>query len=142
MNFRPDRKDDIDLNITPLIDVVFLLLIFFMVSTTFERQSEISITLPRASESMKEVNPDIIHVAVDAQQRIFINEILLVNSNLETIREALQRNADGIIEPAIVISADADATHQSVVRILDAARQLSLTTITFSTQVEEEEPNR
>ena len=139
MNFRPDRKYELDLNITPLIDVVFLLLIFFMVSTTFERQSEISITLPRASESMKEVNTDIIHIAVDAQQRIYVNEVLLVNSQLETIREALQGQADGVIEPAIVISADADATHQSVVRILDAARQLSLTTITFSTQIDEEE---
>ena len=139
MNFRPDRKDELDLNITPLIDVVFLLLIFFMVSTTFERQSEISISLPRASESMREVNPDVIYVAVDAQQRIYINEILLVNSRLETIREALLRQADGVTEPAIVINADANATHQSVVRILDAARQLSLTNITFSTQIEEEE---
>ena len=139
MNFRPDRKDELDLNITPLIDVVFLLLIFFMVSTTFERQSEISITLPRASESMQEVNTDVIHVAVDDQQRIYINEILLVNSQLETIREALQRQADGVIEPAIVISADTNATHQSVVRVMDAARQLSLTTITFSTQIEDEE---
>jgi biopolymer transport protein ExbD len=142
VNFRPERKDELDLNITPLIDVVFLLLIFFMVSTTFERQSEISITLPKATESLKEVNPDVIYVAVDDQQRIFINETLLVNSRLETIREALQRHADGVIEPAIVINADANVTHQSVVRIMDAARQLSLTSITFSTQIDEEGASR
>ena len=65
MNLRPERRDDVELNITPLIDVVFLLLIFFMVSTTFERESEINITLPEASEEYTEAKPDAIEIAVD-----------------------------------------------------------------------------
>ena len=139
MNFRPERKEDLDLNITPLVDVVFLLLIFFMVSTTFERKSEINITLPKASEVLREVRPDTITIAVDDQGKIYINEVPLVNSQMSTIREALIRNADGLNEPAVIINADANATHQSVVRIMDVARQLSLTKITFSTQIFEEE---
>lgn len=139
MNFRPERRAELDLNITPLVDVVFLLLIFFMVSTTFERKSEINITLPKASEAMKEAKPDTISIAVDAQERIYVNEIPLVNAQLGTIREALERNADGMHEPTIIINADAQASHQSVVKIMDAARQISLTRITFSTQVYEDE---
>ena len=139
MNFRPERKEELELNITPLVDVVFLLLIFFMVSTTFERKSEINISLPNSTEVMKEVNTDILTVAIDAQERIYINDVPLVNSQLSTIREVLSQNVDGKNEPMIVISADAKATHQIVVKVLDAARQLSLTRITFSTQVYEEE---
>lgn len=139
MNFRPERKEELELNITPLVDVVFLLLIFFMVSTTFERKSEINISLPNSTEVMKEVNTDILTVAIDAQERIYINDVPLVNSQLSTIREVLSQNVDGKNEPMIVISADAKATHQIVVKVLDAARQLSLTRITFSTQVYDEE---
>jgi biopolymer transport protein ExbD len=139
MNFKPDRKEELEVNITPLVDVVFLLLIFFMVSTTFERKSEINITLPRASDTVKEVNTDVVTIAIDGQERIYINDIPLVNTQLATVREALRRNIEGINEPAVIISADAEATHQSVIKVLDAARQLSLTRITFSTQVYEEE---
>ena len=139
MNFKPDRKEELDVNITPLVDVVFLLLIFFMVSTTFERKSEINITLPRASEVMKEVNTDVLTIAIDGQERIYINDVPLVNSQLSTIREALSGNIEGKNEPTIIISADANATHQMVVKVMDAARQLSLTRITFTTQVYEEE---
>ena len=121
MNLRPQRRDDVDLNITPLIDVVFLLLIFFMVSTTFERESEISITLPEASEEYAETKLDTVEVAVDAEGRVFINEQMLVNSQLMTIREALRDAMYDMEEPPVVISADARATHQLVVRVMDAA---------------------
>jgi biopolymer transport protein ExbD len=139
MNFRPDRKEELELNITPLVDVVFLLLIFFMVSTTFERKSEINITLPKATDVMEEVNSDFLNIAIDGQERIYINDVPLVNSQLSTIREALRKNTEGKNEPSIIISADANATHQIVVKVMDAARQLSLTRITFSTQVYEDE---
>ncbi|NNE37187.1 MAG: biopolymer transporter ExbD [Gammaproteobacteria bacterium] len=139
MNFKPDSKEDLELNITPLVDVVFLLLIFFMVSTTFDRKSEINISLPRASEAMKEVNTDIVNISVDEKGSIFIDDIPLVNSQLGTIREALGRTVEGINEPAIVINADENTTHQTIVKILDAARQLSLSRVTFATLITEEE---
>lgn len=134
MNLRPSKKGDVDLNITPLIDVVFLLLIFFMVSTTFDRSSEINITLPKASEEYKEHRTLSVNVAVDAQDRIFINGRLLVNSQLLTVREALRDAAQGLKEPQVIISADQNARYQSVVRIMDAARQLKLINITFATR--------
>jgi biopolymer transport protein ExbD len=134
MNLRPQRKDDVELNITPLIDVVFLLLIFFMVSTTFERESEINITLPEASEEYTDVKDDSVEIAVDAEGRVYVNEQSLVNSQLITIREAIRDALHDLDDPPVIISADAKATHQLVVRVMDAARQLGLVKITFATQ--------
>ena len=139
MNLRPQRRDDVELNITPLIDVVFLLLIFFMVSTTFDRESEINITLPEASEEYTEVEIDKIEISIDAEGKIYVNEQVLLNSQLNTIREALRNAAYDLDKPQILISADAEATHQAVVRVMDAARQLDLVKITFATTALEEE---
>ena len=139
MNFSSQRKEDVELNLTPLIDVVFLLLIFFMVSTTFERESEINITLPEASEEYTEAKPEAVTVAIDSRGRVFINNNPLVNSQVNTIREALRDAVLDIENPPIIISADAEATHQLVVRTMDAARQIGLVRITFATQRTEEE---
>lgn len=134
MNFRSERRDEVDLDITPLIDVVFLLLIFFMVSTTFEHNSEINITLPSSSKEITEAKPDAVNVGLDAQGNVYINDKSLVNAQLETIKAALSDALVGLNEPPIIISADSNATHQSVVRVMDAARQLGLVKITFATQ--------
>jgi biopolymer transport protein ExbD len=139
MNFRSGKRDDIDLDITPLIDVVFLLLIFFMVSTTFEHNSEINITLPSSSKEMTEAKPDAVNVGLDSQGVVYINDKALANAQLETIKAALSEALVGLDEPPIIISADANATHQSVVRVMDAARQLDLVKITFATQDLKEE---
>lgn len=139
MNFRSGRRDDVDLDITPLIDVVFLLLIFFMVSTTFEHNSEINITLPSSSKEMTEAKPDAVNVGLDSQGVVYINDKALVNAQIETIKAALSEALVGLDEPPVIISADADASHQSVVRVMDAARQLGLVKITFATQELKEE---
>jgi biopolymer transport protein ExbD len=110
-----------------------------MVSTTFERNSEITLTLPNASDAIKEINVDTVSISIDAQEQIFINDVQIMNSQLRTIRESLIQHVEGMNEPTIIINADANASHQSVVKVMDAARQLSLTRITFSTQVYEEE---
>ena len=81
MNFRSERRDEVDLDITPLIDVVFLLLIFFMVSTTFEHNSEINITLPSSSKEVTDAKPDAVNVGLDAQGNVYINDKSLVNAN-------------------------------------------------------------
>lgn len=138
MNFRPQRREELDLNITPLVDVVFLLLIFFMVSTTFDRQSEISINLPRASDAMPDVDTETITVSIDGQGRIFVNDEPLLNTRLNTIREAIRVATTDLVDPVIVINADAEATHQIVVKVMDAARQLALGKVTFATQVYDE----
>ena len=136
MNFRPPRNRDIDINITPLIDVVFLLLIFFMVSTTFVKQSEIDLTLPEASAELRDDPIDKIEIAITRKGDIFVNDQALVNSQLATVRQALKAaRPDGGAEPVVIISADAEATHQIVIDVMDAARQAGLYRITFPTRL-------
>lgn len=135
MNLRPQRKEELELNITPLIDVVFLLLIFFMVSTTFERESEIKITLPKVSQEGGEAESQVVQVAIDANERIYIDERPLEDARLATIRAAIAASGQALEEPAVVIKADSGVSHQLVVRVMDAARQSGLVKITFATQV-------
>ncbi len=139
MNFQPRREEEVDVNLTPLIDVVFLLLIFFMVSTTFIRESEIELTLPEASEEVREDPLDTIEIAIDANGRYFVNGNALINTQLTTIRQALNEVRPADAEPVVIISADADASHQAVVTVMDAARQIGLTRITFPTRIREKE---
>lgn len=139
MNFGPRREEEVEVNLTPLIDVVFLLLIFFMVSTTFVRESEIELTLPEASEEVRENPLDTIDVAIDAGGRYFVNGNALINTQLATIRQALNEARPADAEPVVIISADANASHQAVVTVMDAARQVGLTRITFPTRLREEE---
>jgi biopolymer transport protein ExbD len=135
MNLRGAPKDPVDINLTPLIDVVFLLLIFFMVSTTFNRDSELSIELPSATAEPTQRQPDSIDVAIDAQGRFYINGLQLVNTQSRTIRQALQKAAGGHESPPIIISADAKTPHQAVVQVMDAARELGFLRLTFATRL-------
>lgn len=139
MNFRPNPPEELNLDITPLIDVVFLLLIFFMVSTTFDHESEVNITLPKASKEISQARPDAINVAIDAQSRIFVNEKELLNSQILTIKEALYDIAADLEDAPIIISADEETPYQIVIRTMDAARQLGLIKITFATRINEDD---
>lgn len=138
MNFRPHPEEEIDVNLTPLIDVVFLLLIFFMVSTTFIRESEIELTLPEASTEARKDPLNAIEIAIDEKGRYFVKGEALSDTRIATIRQALHdaRPIDG--EPVVIISADARATHQAVIAVMDAARQVGMTQITFPTKVRRE----
>ena len=115
MNLRPKRDEPHDINLTPLIDVVFLLLIFFMVSTTFDRSSELTIDLPKASSEAKAEHDKPIDVAIDAQGQFFINGRSLVNTQLETVREALRRAAAGRDSPPIIVNADQRTPMQATI---------------------------
>lgn len=139
MKFQPKQPEEVDLNITPLIDVVFLLLIFFMVSTTFDHESEVNITLPKASKEIAQAKPDAINVAIDSESRIFINKKELVNSQISTIKEALYDISADLEDAPIIISADEETPYQVVIRTMDAARQLGLVKITFATRINEED---
>lgn len=133
MNLKPDRREDIDLNLTPLIDVVFLLLIFFMVSTTFEKTSKLKIDLPEASvQATQQIDKKIV-IGIDMKGRYYINERQLVNAQLKTLKLALLKIAGDNKEIPIVLRADAKTPHQSVVRAMDAASQVGLTRLSIST---------
>jgi biopolymer transport protein ExbD len=132
------KKDTAEINLTPLIDVVFLLLIFFMVSTTFQREAELSIELPEATTVAQENKDDPIEVAIDARGRYYVNGRALLNKQPKTIKQALRKAVGDRSTAPVVISADANTSHQSVVAVMDAARQLGLVRLTFAARLSTE----
>ncbi|MFV2057920.1 MAG: ExbD/TolR family protein [Thiohalomonadales bacterium] len=134
MNLNPKNKEELDVNITPLIDVVFLLLIFFMVSTTFDRESEIEVTLPEAAmDKPLDDDNEPLEVTISADGTYFVNGKRVVNTQISILKQALIKMANGRRDPPIIISADANTTHQSVVRVMDAARQLGFIHLNIAT---------
>lgn len=133
MNLKLQKKDDLDVNITPLIDVVFLLLIFFMVSTTFERQSEIEVVLPKAAIDAPQKDKFVMEIVINAEGTYFINGQRVINTQIETLKQAMLKVANGREDPAIIVSADAKTTHQSVITVMDAARQVGFVHLSFAT---------
>ena len=133
MNLQPDDSDEPDVNLTPLIDVVFLLLIFFMVSTTFEHQSRIQVELPEASAEPTTPEAESLEIIVDAQGRYFIGEEQVVNSQLKTLKGAIAKVLGERTDMPVIVRADANSPHQSVVTVLEATSQLGLTRISLAT---------
>ncbi len=127
------REDSPDITLTPLIDVVFLLLIFLMVSTTFSRHSQLEIELPEASTEEDQGSPEHIEIAIDVKGRYYVNGRQLVNAQLVTLKQAMREAAGDQKAPVIVVSADGNTPHQSVVTAMDAARQLGFTHLSFAT---------
>ena len=140
MKFARRERQEVEVNLTPLIDVVFLLLIFFMVSTTFIRETQLKINLPESSGELQEVEPGTIEIVVDRRGDYAVNDRLLVNSEKMTLVRALQEVMDPEKpSPLVVITADAMTAHQSVVRAMDAAGSVGLVRISITTQQPGEE---
>jgi len=132
LNLRPRTQPEV--NLTSLIDVVFLLLIFFMVSTSFVKQSQISINLPQADSAVVEPDvPDQIDIMITETGTFLVNGRELINSRVETIRNALQKVSGGNNGLPLTISADANAKHQHVVTAMDVAGRLGFTRISIAT---------
>lgn len=121
MNLAPRRLEDPDLNMTPLIDVVFLLLIFFMVSTSFINEASLSVQLPSASSTPAPDDGGTVEVTVGADGRYFFGDQELVNSSRRTLQQALVTAAESDTARVVVIRADARAPHQAVVTLMDVA---------------------
>jgi len=133
LNLKPKRNDELDLNLTPLIDVVFLLLIFFMVSTTFEKTARLKVDLPQASAEAEQQPAEKIILGIDVEGRYYINDRQLVNTQLKTLKLALSKVAGDNREMPVVLRADAKTPHQAVVTAMDAASQVGLTRLSIST---------
>jgi biopolymer transport protein ExbD len=136
VKLRAGGVEEPDVNLTSLIDVVLLLLIFFMVSTSFIRESELSIKLPEATLEQIPITEQGIEVAVSADGQYFVNGRALVNSEPRTLRRALERilAGDGAsADASLTIRADADASHQAVVTAMDVAARVGLTNIDIAT---------
>lgn len=135
MNFRRQKLDEVGVNLTPLIDVVFLLLIFFMVSTTFTRETQLKIDLPEASSGETVESPDLqqIELTISASGEVAINDKVLIEASLERLKSALQRESAGDTSLPVIITADAQTPHQSVVTVMDAAGQLGFSRLRLTT---------
>lgn len=133
MNLRRSRSEDPDINLTPLIDVVFILLIFFMVSTTFQRESEIKIELPEASSEPVEEKKELLEIVIDADGHYFIDDQQVVNTELETLKKAIQKFLGEQSEIPVVIRADRRTPYESVIRAMDATSQLGLLQMSLAT---------
>lgn len=132
LSIRPRTQPEV--NLTSLIDVVLLLLIFFMVSTSFVKQSQIAISLPESdSTAVVEETPEVIDVLITETGKYFVNGRELINSRPETIRNALMKVSDGDNTLPMTISADANARHQYVVTAMDVAGRLGFVQINIAT---------
>ena len=124
MKFRRQPREALNVNLTPLIDVVFLLLIFFMVSTTFTRETQLAVDLPEATGLARDQVDEQLEILIDERGQFRVNGRALVDGRLRTLQAAMYEVAQGDTTLPLVISADAQAPHQSVVRAMDAAGQM------------------
>jgi biopolymer transport protein ExbD len=134
VKFRRLHREEVGINLTPLIDVVFLLLIFFMVSTTFTRETQLSIDLPEASGSARETSEQQVEILVDEAGNYRVNGQGLVDNRMRTLQAAIYKISAGDTTMPMVITADADAAHQHVVRAMDAAGQMGFVHLSITTR--------
>ncbi|MBT3530021.1 MAG: biopolymer transporter ExbD [Gammaproteobacteria bacterium] len=134
MKFKRSHREELQINITPLIDVVFLLLIFFMVTTTFSKETRLLVNLPEANAEAAEAEVSQIEIVVSREGTYSINGRALVNSRLETLVQGLEIESGGDHTLPILLIADAEATHQSVVTAMDGIGQSGFTRLNIATQ--------
>jgi len=134
VNFKRQAREDLNLNLTPLIDIVFLLLIFFMVSTTFTKENHLAISLPEAEGEVADAPNKMVEVLVDRDGHYSVNGQRLLNNRLVTLKQAVEKVSEGNRNLPFVITADATTPHQSVVRAMDAAGQLGFSKLSITSK--------
>lgn len=135
MNFRRRRaREEPDINLIPLIDILIVILIFLFLTTTYSRFAELQINLPEASAAASPDKPAVLSVAVDAVGKYAVNGVTVAFGSTQAFATALREAAKGAKEPVVAISADAKATHQSVVNVMESARLAGYNHISFTTQ--------
>lgn len=134
MNFRPKQQEEPEINLIPFIDVLLVVLIFLMLSTTYSKFTELQVKLPVANtDAQRDYTKELI-IAVGADGTYSINHQPVVGRSMENVAAALSEGAKGAKDTVVIISADASAKHQSVVTVMEAARRAGLNQITFATQ--------
>ena len=135
MNFqRGKEKEPLEINLVPMIDVMLVILIFLMITTTYSKYTELQINLPTADAEKQLERVNEVTVLVNAQGQYIISHAPVAFRSIEQLADELKRAAGAMKEPVVVISADATATHQAVVRVMEASRLAGLSQITFTTQ--------
>lgn len=135
MKFKRQLQAEETVNLTPLIDVVFLLLIFFMVSTTFTKETYLTIDLPEADGTVTEQHDQKpIEIIISTSGDYILNSHALINNSLKTLKAALRKESQGDTSMALIITADANTPHQAVVRAMDAAGQIGFVNLSITTK--------
>jgi biopolymer transport protein ExbD len=135
VNFqRGKEKEQLEINLVPMIDVMLVILIFLMITTTYTRYTELQINLPAAQAERQLERPNEVTVLVNAQGQYVVNRTPVAFRSTDQLAGELRRAAAAASDPVVIISADAAATHQSVIRVMEAARLAGLSQITFTTQ--------
>ena len=134
LNFRKPRPEDPEINLIPFIDVLLVVLIFLMLSTTYSKFTELQITLPVADAEKSRDRPHEIIVAVAADGRYAVNRKPVDGRSVESLAAELSAAAGGSTDMVVIVSADATVAHQSVINVMDAARRANLPKLTFATQ--------
>lgn len=138
MNLRPRRREEPEITLTPLIDVVFLMLIFFMVSATFLHEADMELSLPEASLEPGERAYAPIELAINASGDYYIDGEALVNQQTDTVQRALEQAREGRPDASVIIRADGRTPHQALVTALDAAGRASIESISIATVPEDD----
>jgi biopolymer transport protein ExbD len=138
MKFARHARTEVEINVTPLIDVVFLLLIFFMVSTTFTKDTRIAIELPEASGEQAQITEKQIEITVTRSGEFAVNEVKLINNKIDTLKSAIEKVSEGNSSIPLIITADSATPHQSVVTAMDAAGQLGFIHLSLTTRNSDE----
>ena len=135
MNFQRGReREPLEINLVPMIDVMLVILIFLMITTTYSKYTELQINLPAADAGRQLERANEVAVLVNAQGQYVVERRPVAFVSVEQLAAELKRASGALREPVVVVSADANATHQSVVRVMEAARAAGLQHITFTTQ--------
>ena len=134
MNFRKPRPEDPEINLIPFIDVLLVVLIFLMLSTTYSKFTELQVTLPSANADAQRDRPAELIVSVAADGRYTVDHAAVDGRNVDALTAALRAAAETRKEPFLIISADAMSSHQSVINVRDAARRAGLSRMTFAAQ--------
>jgi biopolymer transport protein ExbD len=139
VKFKRQSSQEVGVDLTPLIDVVFLLLIFFMVSTTFTRESHLKVELPQANGEAAESEVEQIDVVITRDGQYILNDKTLVNNRRETLERAIRDLAGGDTSLPYIITADASTPHEFVVRAMDVAGRLGFARLSITTERQGEE---
>jgi biopolymer transport protein ExbD len=135
MNFRRGAaREEPEINLIPMIDVLLVILIFLMITTTYSKFAGLEINLPTADAQAQKEQPNEINVAVTASGEVTVNKVPVAARDVEVISQALKRAAGDAKDPLVIINADAKATHQSVIDVMQGAQQSGFVHISFATQ--------
>ncbi len=134
MNFRRQKEGDPEINLIPFIDVLLVVLIFLMLSTTYSKFTELQLTLPTADAEQMRDRPAEIIVTVSGNGNYVLNKDRVDGRSVEALSAAMTAAAQALKDPVVIVSADANAAHQSVINVLDAARRSGLARVTFAAQ--------